>query len=899
MGGRRSGDKRFVAFEWAAGLLWLVLLWAWIKPIAVMSGWTDVDKLGPLLGAVAAAVMIDMLRLSVWSGLPLKGLAALLAVGRLFREAGEHSGWGPDWLMKYASIFSEDLYAFTSGNPGEISGETRTLIFLLGWIILAGVVQSILVYRKRAFWLVSATWLYLLGLQLWPGVDTTGELIASGAAGAALMAWVYLERARTVYATGLIRQSCLEETADDSGSDAQGPEGPGARDSSNANATPGMGLRVTYASRRLAVPAAMPPGRYATVLLMALLLFAGAWFGSLRYGGPMEPLHAGVWSRMAQLFTGASGLGSEDAEAALAALSSGRTSGYGQDDSRLGGPMTVRDEPVFTARSPVATYWRGESKSYYDGRGWTAGSYVESKSEQSSATGTVSGITPNAESSIQFSGESSNIGSSVNFGDGSSNNSSGVKFNDGSSNSSSVKFSAGSSNTGFSNSSLGSVVDTYSIDGKPAVITQEVMYHPSFDPGVLLTGGVIDKVDALYSREGREWPVQAVEHDELAGRYSFTSGYRSLGYARLQVRTDGLQPYELLSADGAVPEDISRFYLQLPDKLPQRVRRLAADISAEGSSPYAKALLIERYLRQNYRYSLTDAAIPKAGHDFVDTFLFAGSGGYCDYFSTSMAVMLRSVGIPARWVKGFAPGVTVSEEDGIKTIAVSSKNAHSWVEAYIPGAGWVPLDPTPGFGGFAGPAASQLQAFLQTQKQEDGSGRQSAGWRPFGWSAPDWEAGRRVGQGAEALARAAGRLAAAHTAALVVGMAALGLAAWVIHSRGRFLALLLLLRLRPRGRRGAALTLRLLDQLWSGVFRRYGEPAAGQTMREYAACTGAQLPQLMQPLRELASLYEEARFAPGNKTWVPSGQLLGLWQALLPGRSWRQRPPIDPHSYTP
>ncbi|MBH9787471.1 transglutaminase, partial [Clostridioides difficile] len=73
--------------------------------------------------------------------------------------------------------------------------------------------------------------------------------------------------------------------------------------------------------------------------------------------------------------------------------------------------------------------------------------------------------------------------------------------------------------------------------------------------------------------------------------------------------------------------------------------------------------------------------------------------GYCDNFSTSMVVLLRSVGIPARWVKGFAPGTAGPVSDGLREYRITNDNAHSWVEAFIPGTGWMEFEPTIGFSG--------------------------------------------------------------------------------------------------------------------------------------------------------------------------------------------------------
>ncbi|MCK9905913.1 transglutaminase-like domain-containing protein, partial [Frankia sp. Cpl3] len=79
-------------------------------------------------------------------------------------------------------------------------------------------------------------------------------------------------------------------------------------------------------------------------------------------------------------------------------------------------------------------------------------------------------------------------------------------------------------------------------------------------------------------------------------------------------------------------------------------------------------------------------------------FLFESQRGYCDHFSSAMAVMLRSIGIPVRWVKGFAPGTSIgTDSNGVDTVEVRNRDAHSWVEVYFAGSGWIPFEATSTF----------------------------------------------------------------------------------------------------------------------------------------------------------------------------------------------------------
>lgn len=141
-------------------------------------------------------------------------------------------------------------------------------------------------------------------------------------------------------------------------------------------------------------------------------------------------------------------------------------------------------------------------------------------------------------------------------------------------------------------------------------------------------------------------------------------------------------------------------YLQLPDSLPERVSTLAHSITESSDSVYEKAKDIEQYFsRDGFVYERTDVAIPTGEEDYVDQFLFDTKKGYCDNFSSSMVVMLRTLGIPARWVKGFAPGEQIRNAEGEQIYRVSNNEAHSWVEAYMPDVGWLPFEPTVGFDG--------------------------------------------------------------------------------------------------------------------------------------------------------------------------------------------------------
>ncbi|WP_059174265.1 transglutaminaseTgpA domain-containing protein [Bacillus sp. FJAT-27445] len=162
---------------------------------------------------------------------------------------------------------------------------------------------------------------------------------------------------------------------------------------------------------------------------------------------------------------------------------------------------------------------------------------------------------------------------------------------------------------------------------------------------------------------------------------------------------------ELRWADGSdnsgADEEFIKRYTQLPENLPERVRTLAADIASDKTNWYDKAKAVENYFDgSGFTYDQKNVAVPGNQEDYVDQFLFDTKTGYCDNFSTSMTVMLRSLGIPARWVKGYTHGElkTFGEGDDEKRLyEVTNNNAHSWVEVYFPNLGWIPFEPTKGF----------------------------------------------------------------------------------------------------------------------------------------------------------------------------------------------------------
>ncbi|WOO39033.1 transglutaminase-like domain-containing protein [Anaerocolumna sp. AGMB13020] len=141
--------------------------------------------------------------------------------------------------------------------------------------------------------------------------------------------------------------------------------------------------------------------------------------------------------------------------------------------------------------------------------------------------------------------------------------------------------------------------------------------------------------------------------------------------------------------------EIKTWYTALPDSLPERVRILAAQLTKGCENDYDKLKAIEAYLNQ-LSYTTSIGKTP-GGEDFVDYFLFHQKKGYCTYFASAFGVLGRCVGIPTRYIEGFM--VDYKNIDSSGAYNVDSSSAHSWVEAYIEGIGWIPFEPTPAFYG--------------------------------------------------------------------------------------------------------------------------------------------------------------------------------------------------------
>lgn len=323
-------------------------------------------------------------------------------------------------------------------------------------------------------------------------------------------------------------------------------------------------------------------------------------------------------------------------------------SGYSRSDDVLGGGFEFDYSPVMEVTTTKRSYWRGETKSIYSGEGWLYGP--------------DSGNTAAIRSTIAPLDQEDGLDRSK-----------------------------------LEQVEVRQLVRMIRDDSFP------VLFGAMTIDGVTSVDGVSgDLLPMLnWSPESKQLSWRSIGNQPYPEIYDLISQVPIIDESELrEVTNESVDPDQLW------------MYLQLPDALPSEVRHLAAEIADPELTLYDKAKQIETYLKTNYAYNNKPDISAGNSKDFVYRFLFEIQEGYCDYYSTAMVVMARSVGIPARWVKGYTSGHMPVETDrlgliipptasidpnGPGTYTVRNADAHSWAELYFEGYGWIPFEATAGF----------------------------------------------------------------------------------------------------------------------------------------------------------------------------------------------------------
>jgi len=311
---------------------------------------------------------------------------------------------------------------------------------------------------------------------------------------------------------------------------------------------------------------------------------------------------------------------------------------------------------------------------------------------------------------------------------------------------------------------------------------------------------------------------------------------------------------------------------------------MRCQITAKSPTEYDKAAAIELFLKAHFQYSLNLNG--KQTDDPLAYFLFTRRSGHCEFFAAAMTVMLRDIGIPARYVGGFLPG---EYNDVGGDWIVRASDAHTWVEVFFPGYGWITFDPTPAGDGHRTGILDRLNMY----------------WDGFQFAWGEWivnydfghqvsladsaqKTGRNWVEGVRKYYRDKQRAAiriilaldkrAEHSPYFLPGILVI-LVAILLYLRGRALFTFMMARWSLRARRGGNVTASLATLEYREMLRmlekRGWKKAPSQTAQEFAAAIPA--PDIAAPVAQLTQLYESARF--GDHA-APAQQMSALLRAI-------------------
>lgn len=172
--------------------------------------------------------------------------------------------------------------------------------------------------------------------------------------------------------------------------------------------------------------------------------------------------------------------------------------------------------------------------------------------------------------------------------------------------------------------------------------------------------------------------------------------------------------YEPTDLQTGASDRIDQRFLALPDDFSPTAQALAEEVTAGKTGPFEKAKALQDHFQTPSLYSYSLDAAPGQSGSAIDAFLASGVG-YCEQFAGTFAAMARAVGLPSRVVVGFTHGIQDPSDTDLYT--VRGEHAHAWPEVFIPGAGWVLFEPTPG----RGSPGAELYTGLASAQEESGT----------------------------------------------------------------------------------------------------------------------------------------------------------------------------------
>lgn len=334
---------RRTAAEWAKQAAFTGLLFAlfaeWFYPLKRLGPHIDLHDIRPFLGAIAIFLAVGLIVRSRTLSIALRSVTAIAVTAWMFGAASLHYAAAGDGgllgalresvaagVSMLGSALAADAERWMAGEWLRTSGEVRTLLLLAGWAMLTASIQAQMLTRRTVLFFSVATICYLFGFQWGYGLEVTEAVIRAAGWGLLLSACLHLDR------------RLAEDT--------------------ERSKTPGI-----------------RPVRWLGQAALVTLLIVGIGFGLSRMPDwtPPESLPSlREWTQSLAVSANEWGAARSAAENASLRGTTIGTTGYSTDDTELGGAL--RDDPriLFTAESPEPTYWRGESKSRYTGRGWAS-----------------------------------------------------------------------------------------------------------------------------------------------------------------------------------------------------------------------------------------------------------------------------------------------------------------------------------------------------------------------------------------------------------------------------------------------------------------------------------------------------------------------------------------------
>ena len=414
----------------------------------------------------------------------------------------------------------------------------------------------------------------------------------------------------------------------------------------------------------------------------------------------------------------------------------------------------------------------------------------------------------------------------------------------------------------------------------------QMLKPPDSAPNVLFYPSELLKVDraaTAHAWRGNQVPSGQVPADKLAtidrlsvpgnngsaGSYAVTVAYSTATEDQLRAAGTAypgwLDPYRnfagIYRAQGqGEVAPLTSFAYRTKVTL-QRIHDLAAQVTQGKDNPYDQATAIESYLRSTYQYTLTPI-VPPRDVDPLEYFLFTSKEGYCEYFASAMGDMLKSLGIPTRLVNGYGPGTF---DEKLSKYVVRESDVHTWVEAYFPGYGWIPFEPTPDGTYFPIPRGTP-SAVCARDSEVCSTGDDAAGSAESGGvRGPD-----KGALDAGDLGAGSGQFGQSPVPGgfptVVLALVILIAGTWLFISR----------YLRPRTVSGVWRRTSLLSGLAGVRFR------AGETPIEFGARLAREIPEAATPARTLAQSFAVAAYAPHDIAAATRTPVMAAWEELRP-----------------